>query len=498
MQMQGTGGLYEFGTIQSVGGGSVTLTTNLASAYYVGGNAKAQLLRVGNYQDLTVLGGGVITAHPWDGSTGGVVAFRVSGVLTVAASGVISVNEQGYRGAPTNTTGYGGTQGEGQTSPGIQSTSANGTGGGGGCSQGFGNPAGGGGGGYGTTGTTGNPGNNNNCDVGGAGGGTAGLADLSSVALFGGGAGSGGAKADCGCPGGYGGTGGGTILAFASVANINGTISANGSDGAQGSGSNLSANGGGGAGGSIRLVVGSGSTSTPLSATFGSGAIYGGGSSQDGGNGGSGRIHVQYCESFTGTSNPPANVEALACTPPDDDADGVPNDSDNCPSTPNPGQENNVHPGTPAGDHCEDPEPDSVFDIIDNCPDVANGGQENTDGDQWGDACETADCIAVPTLWATPPGDGDCDGWTTTVENFIGTDPLDACGPPADVWPVDIDDNQVVTIADVGFYVTILNEVGPNPPNPNYLVRFDLNMDVKITIADVGFFVTFLNKSCTP
>ncbi len=144
----------------------------------------------------------------------------------------------------------------------------------------------------------------------------------------------------------------------------------------------------------------------------------------------------------------------------------------------------------------DDTDFDGAPDLLDNCPAIANATQLNTDGDQWGDACETADCLAVPTLWVAPPGDQDCDGWTTTVENFIGTDPLDACGPPADVWPVDMDNNQVVTIADVGFYVTILNAVGPNPPNPLYLVRFDLNMDVKITIADVGFFVSQLNMPC--
>jgi len=72
----------------------------------------------------------------------------------------------------------------------------------------------------------------------------------------------------------------------------------------------------------------------------------------------------------------------------DPEPDGVFDMADNCPDTANPGQENNVHPGTPAGDHCEDPEPDTVMDFFDNCPEIANGGQENTDGDQWGDACD--------------------------------------------------------------------------------------------------------------
>src|SRR3990172_1084400 len=63
---------------------------------------------------------------------------------------------------------------------------------------------------------------------------------------------------------------------------------------------------------------------------------------------------------------------------------------DNCPDTANPGQQNNVHPGTTIGDHCEDPEPDGVFDISDNCPDAANAGQQNMvhPGTLAGDHCE--------------------------------------------------------------------------------------------------------------
>jgi len=49
--------------------------------------------------------------------------------------------------------------------------------------------------------------------------------------------------------------------------------------------------------------------------------------------------------------------------------------SDNCPDTSNPGQENNVHPGTPEGDHCEDLDADTVFDADDNCPDTVKVAQ---------------------------------------------------------------------------------------------------------------------------
>ena len=76
------------------------------------------------------------------------------------------------------------------------------------------------------------------------------------------------------------------------------------------------------------------------------------------------------------------------------DADGFGNACDNCPTVSNPGQ-NSVHPGTGLGDHCEDPEPDGVMDVADNCPTVMNANQANQDGDPAGDACESANCVAV-------------------------------------------------------------------------------------------------------
>ncbi|HEY5639910.1 MAG TPA: thrombospondin type 3 repeat-containing protein [Dehalococcoidia bacterium] len=56
---------------------------------------------------------------------------------------------------------------------------------------------------------------------------------------------------------------------------------------------------------------------------------------------------------------------------PDGDGDGVPDASDNCPDIANPGQQNTVHPGTLAGDHCEDPDGDGVSDFSDTCPNEA-------------------------------------------------------------------------------------------------------------------------------
>lgn len=72
----------------------------------------------------------------------------------------------------------------------------------------------------------------------------------------------------------------------------------------------------------------------------------------------------------------------------DDDNDRIPDASDNCPLTSNPGQAD--ADGDGLGDECDsDDDNDSILDSTDNCPLTANSGQEDTDNDGTGNECDS-------------------------------------------------------------------------------------------------------------
>ena len=244
-----------------------------------------------NFQTLIITNGATLTANPWNGSTGGMIVFKVQGELSIAAGSLISVSGIGYRGGGQNYQGQfaAGIQGESYAGTQIASGGANYGGGGGGVPYDIRNNhpsySGAGGGGYG--------------ESGGSvilsffgelseGGGIYGTATMERNYL-----GSGGGGYPTG-PNVNGGNGGGVVSIDAGNIEIAGQIQAIGANGNGGSG--------GGSGGSIGLHV--------AKATLGTNqiAVTGGSGNGWGGNGGAGRIMIGYAESFTGTTTPGAYV----------------------------------------------------------------------------------------------------------------------------------------------------------------------------------------------
>jgi len=167
-------------------------------------------------------------------------------------------------------------------------------------------------------------------------------------------------------------------------------------------------------------------------------------------------------------------------------------DDDNCPATANEDQLNS--------------DTDSHGDACDNCQLVDNEEQTNTDAD-----LESAGAsVAGDSLGDACDDDDDNDGWVDTNgpvggkadETYLGTVGPDNCpnsppGPGGDAWPLDINMDLFITMADVFNYSGRLGSTGGPPPNPMWMQRLDLNMDNFITMADVNKYAGKLGNKCT-
>jgi uncharacterized protein (TIGR03382 family) len=291
-------GRWELARLASVSGSTLSLNAPLGSAYAAG---MTQVIRVPEYTDVTVNATRSIGSIPWDGSTGGVIAFLATG--TVNNGGQINASGAGFRGGQfvNDSSGnqgcsaldepvpQGGRKGEGLVVTRFGPTHsgrgnvANGAGGGV-CFK-----AGGGGGGNAGAGGIGGR-SEGTVDsartVGGLGG-----AQISSSLLdhlmCGGGGGAGHGNGNTGVAGG---SGGGAIFIRASLLSGSGTITATGSSGGI---ADLDGASGGGAGGSIYLRLAGTASCGSVSANGGVGGTANSSQVGPGGGGGGGRVLFQ-------------------------------------------------------------------------------------------------------------------------------------------------------------------------------------------------------------
>lgn len=212
----------------------------------------------------------------------------------------------------------------------------------------------------------------------------------------------------------------------------------------------------------------------------------------------------------------------------DSDGDGVIDALDNCPTVPNPNQEN--WNGNSLGDHCEDSDGDGILDINDNCKGVANADQADMDGDGLGDLCDpdrdgdgvlnTSDnCINVSNANQSDiDGDGigdvcdsdiDGDGFLNTqassqkgAESYLTTNMYLACpatttafDEAADAWPYDFDDNRTINTTDV---LQLKPVFLTSPTSANWNPRMDINQSGSVNTTDVLQLKPVFLTSCTP
>jgi len=302
--LTGTAGMYEYVVAAGpVAGGSVPIEAagvggGLVNSYVVGaasathGQSDFQVVRVPQYSTATLAS--TLTAQPWNGVTGGILAFDVAGALSLG-SATVSVDGTGFRGGGgrrltggnggskedfrnLSTNPFHGDNGEGaagtpewvydqQSGTVVKTEQANdgypngstamgapGNAGGGGTDA---EPnindqnSGGGGGGNGGSGGQGGNSWKSNLPIGGRGG--AAFPARASQLVLGGGGGSG--TRNNSIPGSTqssGGAGGGIVLIRAGSVTGTGTISANG---AVGPPPENDGGGGGGAGGSVEVLA---------------------------------------------------------------------------------------------------------------------------------------------------------------------------------------------------------------------------------------------------
>lgn len=346
-QMTGSAaGQHETHRIASTQPSQLLLATALENSY---GDGKVQVIRVPNFTTVMITTGR-LTAHAWDGATGGVVFFRANDTVTVGESGAIDADGLGFAGGMGGALGSAGAGGAGGFPGGVAAcplgcssnpsapsggmgqlngggmpgqgpavasgTCRSGKGGDGGAAGALGlqNPGVSGDGlapvAVSTGGTNltanaehpvlgaGGGGGDGGAGGHGAGGGGGGGGPLSNSALGGsaptaGHIGSAGGDGGAGGAGGNGGPGGGIIIVAANAIMLDGAVSAGGESGAAGlDGTDGGAGGAGGAGGTAAANCNGAFLHGGMGGGGGGNGGDGGGAGNGGGGGAAGVIEL--------------------------------------------------------------------------------------------------------------------------------------------------------------------------------------------------------------
>ena len=132
-------GTWELLRVASVADGTVNFTTPILGTYSNAPGAplageKIALQRIPQFTNVNVPANVTLTASAWDGTQGGILAFRANGSVTVASAGRISADAIGYRAgtATTATINQAGESYAGQPSPASAPSMRNAGAGGGG------------------------------------------------------------------------------------------------------------------------------------------------------------------------------------------------------------------------------------------------------------------------------------------------------------------------------------------------------------------------------
>jgi len=289
-------GRWELARVVQTGGSTLQLTAPLVNAYTSPGT---QVVRVPEYTSVTVPSGTSVVATPWDGASGGILAFFAN--ATITNNGLITADRAGFPGGAFEDDISGGHSGcvdmdeppvlGGRKGDGVSPSPFGGirygmgnvanAGGGGDCHD-----SGGGGGGNGSAGGKGGLSYDGDRDVGGRGGGALVYPPLVRLS-FGGGGGAGYSHNGGGTAGGR---GGGIVFIRAPAVTGSGAITANGESAAT---SGNDGAGGGGAGGNVYLRFTGDLACSALEARGGKGGDVVPDVVGPGGGGGAGRIVLQ-------------------------------------------------------------------------------------------------------------------------------------------------------------------------------------------------------------